>query len=212
MNKTFINTLLATSASFVCAATAVAAASAGEDIRDIRGPLTIPSSGQWGTYAAMAALGIALVVVAWQIYRWRANRSKTAYQLAKQRLHAAAALIAPGQGGALVDAVSDAVRAYIEARFAVRAAHKTTEEFLTDLLMDTTAAPALLPHRNDLARLLSQSDLVKFAGLTISAEQMHVLHKLATGFVDRAHEAQMELRKQTRKGAVASTQTNGATT
>ena len=78
-------------------------------------------------------------------------------------------------------AVSDVVRRYIEERFAVTATHRTTEEFLHDLL-ESSHAP-LARHRALLSEFLQQCDLVKFAGMSLTLQNMESLHHSARAFV-----------------------------
>ena len=54
--------------------------------------------------------------------------------MALERLEAARALMQPGRAREFSIEVSDIVREYIEERFQVMAAHRTTDEFLHDLL------------------------------------------------------------------------------
>jgi DNA-binding FadR family transcriptional regulator len=78
-------------------------------------------------------------------------------------------------------AVSDIVRQYIEVQFMVTATHRTTEEFLRDLLETSNAA--LAAHRNLLAEFLNQCDLAKFAGVSLSRQILESLHRSARSFV-----------------------------
>jgi hypothetical protein len=77
--------------------------------------------------------------------------------------------------------MSDVVRQYIEAEFKVTATHRTTEEFLHDLLESSNAA--LAAHRNLLAEFLHQCDVAKFAGVGLSRQIMESLHQSARSFV-----------------------------
>jgi len=87
----------------------------------------------------------------------------------------------PPQAREFSIAVSDVVRRYIEQRFEVIATHQTTEEFLRDLL--ATSRSALLRHRALLTEFLHQCDLVKFAGMSLTAQNMESLHHSARAFV-----------------------------
>ena len=72
-------------------------------------------------------------------------------------------------------------RRYIEERFGVTATHRTTEEFLHDLL-ESSHAP-LARHRALLSDFLQQCDLVKFAGMSLTLQNMESLHHSARAFV-----------------------------
>ncbi len=78
-------------------------------------------------------------------------------------------------------AVSEIVRNYIEQRFQVRAAHRTTDEFLHDLL--THSQTALTVHQPLLADFLEHCDLAKFARWQHSVPQMEAMHQSACTFV-----------------------------
>jgi hypothetical protein len=78
-------------------------------------------------------------------------------------------------------AISDIVRRYIEDEFKITATHRTTEEFLRDLLGSSNAS--LAAHRNLLAQFLEQCDLAKFAGVGLSVRIMESLHQSARSFV-----------------------------
>jgi hypothetical protein len=98
-----------------------------------------------------------------------------------QRLEEMRALMQPSQAREFSIAVSDVVRRYIEERFGVTATHRTTEEFLHDLL-ESSHAP-LARHRALLAEFLQQCDLVKFAGMSLTLQNMESLHHSARAFV-----------------------------
>ncbi len=87
----------------------------------------------------------------------------------------------PASAQAFSVAVSDIVRHYIEQRFDATATHRTTEEFLHDLLESSN--PALVGHRGLLSEFLHQCDLVKFAGMSLSVRGMESLHDSARAFV-----------------------------
>jgi hypothetical protein len=153
------------------------------DIRDIRGPITIPTLWPWLLLAAGAvtlflALGAATY---WLVRRLRRGRVKSAAELALERLERARRLARSGNAAELSAEASDAVRQYIETRFALRAAHRTTEEFLHDLL-DGGPSP-IAPHRQPLAEFLGACDLAKFARFEISVERMGAMIDTAQAFV-----------------------------
>jgi hypothetical protein len=152
------------------------------DIRDIRGPEPIPSAWLW----VMALAGGALVAAGgYGVYRWTRRRRILAIQLphelALERLQAARALMHPETVRDFSITVSDIVRRYIEERFRVMATHRTTEEFLHDLLDPSNAL--LTAHRASLAEFLNHCDLVKFGGFRLSAQNMQSMHQSACSFV-----------------------------
>ena len=102
-------------------------------------------------------------------------------EMALQRLEDIRALMQPQSAREFSIAVSDIVRSYIEKRFDVTATHRTTEEFLRDLLELPNAA--LARHRALLSEFLHQCDLVKFAGVSLTLQNMESLHQSACDFV-----------------------------
>jgi hypothetical protein len=163
-------------------ATGPAAAAPAEDIRDIRGPKFIVSA--WLIPAIVA--GVALLALAgYLIWRWRRGRLRPRillpFERALQALEAIRPLMRPAQAREFSIAASDIVRGYIEERFDVTATHRTTEEFLHDLLGTSNAS--LARHRGLLEAFLNQCDLVKFAGISLSIENMAALHQSACDFV-----------------------------
>ena len=164
------------------AATLSAAAQAAEDIRDIRGPKFIFPP--W-LLSAVIAGAILLAFGAWGLWRWlrrrRQPRVLLPFEIALQRLEEMRALMQPDDAREFSIAVSDVVRRYIEERFSVTATHRTTEEFLHDLL-ESSHAP-LARHRALLSEFLQQCDLVKFAGMSLTLQNMESLHHSARAFV-----------------------------
>jgi hypothetical protein len=162
--------------------------SALTDIHDIRGPIMIP---YWWirpaiAVAVLAALGLGFV--AYRLLRNRVRpRAKTAAEAAMERIERARGLIAAGRAADFSAELSDAVREYIEARFVLPAAHKTTEEFLHDLLASKSSP--IVGHCEALADFLSCCDLAKFARFALGAEQMATMITVAIRFVETTEAA-----------------------
>lgn len=152
-----------------------------EDIRDIRGPqFSVP----W-LLPALLAGGAALALCGYGAWRWRRRRHSPRvllpFEAALQRLEDIRALMQPENAREFSIAVSDIVRGYIEHGFQLTATHRTTEEFLRDLLESPNAA--LARHRALLSEFLHQCDLVKFAGMSLTLQNMESLHHSACEFV-----------------------------
>jgi hypothetical protein len=169
---------IALSAAFI----APAAAEAVEDIRDIRGPKYLFPP--WLLPAVIAG-AVLLAFGAFGFWRWLRRRRRPRvllpFEIALQRLEEMRALMQPDDAREFSIAVSDVVRRYIEERFGVTATHRTTEEFLHDLL-ESSHAP-LARHRALLSEFLQACDLVKFAGMSLTLQNMESLHHSARAFV-----------------------------
>jgi len=153
-----------------------------QDIRDIRGPKHIPSPWLW---PAWLAGGLALTALGYAAWRWNRRRAlaaaKLPYEIALDRLEEARALMQPENAREFSIAVSEVVRHYIEVRFAVCAARRTTEEFLHDLIGPSDAL--LASHQSLLADFLHHCDLAKFARWILSIEEMENMLQSARTFV-----------------------------
>jgi hypothetical protein len=167
------------------AASAIGAAGrpgSAEDIRDIRGPQSVRPA--W-LLPAIVAGGAALALGAYGIWRRQRRRRRAhallPFEVALQRLEGIRALMQPESAREFSIAVSGIVRSYIEQEFDLAATHRTTEEFLRDLLELPHAA--LARHRALLSEFLHQCDLVKFAGMSLALQNMESLHHSACDFV-----------------------------
>jgi hypothetical protein len=177
-----LNAFALTQTNSVKLAPAATPSVATQDIRDIRGPKHIPSPWLWPAWlAGSLALG-ALGYAAW---RWNRRpalaAAKLPYEIALDRLEEARALMQPENAREFSITVSEVVRHYIEDRFQVCAARRTTEEFLYDLLESGDAL--LAGHRALLADFLHHCDLAKFARWILSIEEMENMLQSARTFV-----------------------------
>jgi hypothetical protein len=108
-------------------------------------------------------------------------RVKLPYELALERLEEARRLMKPEQARAFSFAVSEIVRNYIEECLSVRAAHRTTEEFLHD--MATRPDSPLIAHQPVLAEFMRHCDLAKFARWILSEARMEAMWECARDFI-----------------------------
>lgn len=152
------------------------------DIRDIRGPISIPYEWLWVAYL-LGGLAIgALLYALWRFLRRpRAMRPKSPFEIALERLEAARSLMTTDTVRDYAFTVSEIIRVYIEQRFGEKAAHRTTEEFLSDLLQQTGTPLAV--HRRLLEDFLSHCDLSKFARWQFSIPEMESMHESARNFI-----------------------------
>jgi hypothetical protein len=163
--------------------TTVGAGSLGsQDIRDIRPPFHFSQEWPWLLGILAWCLLAVLVDALWSWWRRRVlARRRSAHEVALARLRAAQSLMLPEQARAFSIAVSGIIRAYIEARFEIRAAHHTTPEFLRDCV--TEADGLLAPHRQILELFLRHCDLAKFARWVLSVAEMQDMLASAVDFV-----------------------------
>lgn len=159
-----------------------ALAQAAEDIRDIRGPKSLPAA-SWAVVVVVALL-VALCV-AYAIWRRRhrgaPRRNLTLLEQTLERLEGTKSLMQPATAREFGIAASEVIRNYIEKRFNVIATQRTTEEFLQTLLQSSNEV--LARHRSLLAEFLQQCDFVKFAGASLAVADMEALFQSARGFV-----------------------------
>ena len=175
------------------------AASVADGLRDIKGPIVIPTGWEWVWWALGIFIVIALLV-GLLIFLLTRRKQIAAPPLipphlrARERLEAALALI--GQPKPFVIAVSAALRSYLEERFQFRAPERTTEEFLIEL----KKTELLLPDQKEsLGEFLRRCDLVKFARHEPVEAELRRLHTVALKLV-----AETKPRPEPRPGPVPS--------
>jgi hypothetical protein len=158
------------------------AIASSEDIRDIRGPKPIASPWLIPLLAMAALLAAASGYAAWRWDRRRRNAvAKLPSEIALERLEQARLLMHPSGAREFSIEVSSIVRDYIESRFSVMAAHRTTDEFLRDLLQ--SAHSSLAANRELLAEFLQTCDLAKFGGWNLPTSNMEAMLQGARRFV-----------------------------
>lgn len=153
-----------------------------EDIRDIRGPLAIAPP-WWAVHGPWIAGALAVLAAAALVARvMRRRRVPDARAVALAELEQARSSIQEGAHDRFSDAVSDAVRRYIEARFEIEAPTQTTDELLHELAADDGSP--LRAHRERLSELLAFCDLARFGGFSLARGEMESMHAIALRFVE----------------------------
>jgi hypothetical protein len=151
-------------------------ADSGQDIRDIHGPIAIPGRRSSWWYAGVAAIAVG-VLAAFAFYARRHKPIAPPHERALRALEEAGTMF-EGDPRQFSFAVSEIVRQYVEEAFRVRAAHRTTEELLADLMLDRSPVAV---HRAALGEFLRYCDLAKFAGWSLSpADRMAMLASAET--------------------------------
>jgi hypothetical protein len=151
-----------------------------EDIVDIRPPIHIAAPFPWLAWGAGALLVFGVSAGVWKLRR-RRQRRKLAYEIALERLENTRPLMRESNAEPFSLAVSEIVRRFIEEVLPVRAAHRTTDEFLRDLT--SLSYLPLAQHRDSLADFLRHCDLAKFARWSLTVSQMDAMLESARAFV-----------------------------
>ena len=151
-----------------------------EDIFDIRPPIHIAGEVFWAGWTAGALAAAGLGYCGWRLLHGKL-RAKLPYEVALEKLLAARQFLSPEQARTFSDLVSEVVRSFIEQTFPVRAAHRTTEEFLYDLFASVDGP--LAAHRDALGQFLGHCDLAKFAMWRLSIPQMEGMLQSARDFI-----------------------------
>ena len=152
-------------------------------------PLAPPPPPRWPWVVGILALAtVASPFIVRAILAWRRRaRRRSAYDIARSRLDQL--LAKPRPTAEQIDAfyveLSDIVRRYLEDRFELRAPELTTEEFLASV----GESPDLSrDHQALLREFLRQADLVKFAGLQPSHEDVERSIDAARRFINETRE------------------------
>ena len=156
-------------------------ADAAGDIHDIHGVISIPYPLRWILYVLAGLTLAAALYYLWKWLRRTVIKPKLPHEIALERLEAARALMTENQVREYAFAVSEIIRTYIEKRFGERAARRTTEEFLSNLLKQT--GTPLAEHRALLEDFLNHCDLPKFARWQLSVREMESMHESARAFI-----------------------------
>lgn len=162
---------------------------AGAEVTDIRGlkPLAGPQApSPWVWIVGAALLALATFVVLWLRRRRRTQPEappRPAHEVALERISALAGLDLsdPSSVRRFHFEISEAVRAYVEARFGLNATDLTTEEIVVSLpsVRDLQAEPA-----KSLRRFLLATDRVKFADHQPSEGEIREVLERARSFVE----------------------------
>lgn len=163
--------------------TNAAANALAEGLRDIKGPVVIPTGWEWlwwvlGIMVLGAMLAGLLIYLLTRRKRIVVPPLIPPHLRAKERLEEALALI--GQPKPFVIAVSNTLRAYLEERFRFHAPERTTEEFLHEMKRTELLLPA---QKESLGEFLQRCDLVKFAKYEPGEPELRHLHTAAVQLV-----------------------------
>ncbi|HEV3270603.1 MAG TPA: hypothetical protein VGZ93_00310 [Candidatus Methylacidiphilales bacterium] len=156
--------------------------SPADGLYDIRPPVFFLHSWFWLWIALGAASAVALLVLLW--FRLRPQRqlsSKSAYELALEKLEKARALLREDNPMPYAVLVSETIRSYLGQRFQAPSTRRTTEEFLRQ--MEADPVTPLAGHRDLLRDFLQSCDLVKFARYQPTSTELDQVQQRAVSFV-----------------------------
>jgi len=156
------------------------------DIKDISPPLAFPSNRRviLVVFASVVLIGVIIYMLLSRKKKGeRVTPELPAHEIAFRRLESllASELLEQNRYREFTEKVSDILRCYIEDRFGLRAPERTTEEFLEEsqgnLEIDNGK-------REILREFLSYCDLVKFAALEPSDEDVKRIFETCRDFVE----------------------------
>lgn len=156
------------------------------DINDIAPPANFP----FGWRNALIVIGCATAIGAAGIILWKRRRIREklipplpAHEIAYRKLEALLArrLVEERRYAEFTTEVADILREYIEDRFALKAPERTTEEFLVEV---SPALPVNAEKKDILRRFLIHCDLVKFAALEPSVEDVERTFATCRDFIE----------------------------
>jgi hypothetical protein len=170
----------------------VTGASALADLRPLRGPFELPpQSASWRWFLLTVVAAVACAFAAACALRARSRRGARrqaeaqrppAHEVALSELRKIreSGILEDGRVSEYTDLVSDVLRRYLEARYALPAPGRTTEEFLDVMARE----PVLDRERKKfLAEYLAQCDLVKFAAQEPGRRELEGLFDSSVTFV-----------------------------
>ncbi len=168
------------------------------EIKDIKGPLSLPENVALQILLAVIVLLLAILAIAGFLY-WQkisSNKKPVVVQLrpeeiALQELEKLLAenLLARGEVKLFHLRISDILRHYIENRFGIKAPERTTEEFLTELSVTQSQTGSLLgSHKTLLTDFLIHCDLVKFAKHEPTTAECEKTVSICREFIEKTKE------------------------
>ncbi len=167
---------------------------------DIKGPITYPVT--FGEVIPWVALGLALLALAYMVYRMirnrRENRSLLGKPIVKEPPHIAALrslenirqkkLWQNHQQKEYYTEITDTIREYIENRYSIPTFEKTTSEIVAELeAMDISGQ-----EWNELKEMFSVADLVKFAKYSATEGENERAIPVAVRFVNVTYMTKLE--------------------
>lgn len=160
-------------------------------LHDIHGPIVLPEP---VPHLFLGLGGLAALVLLFGLYWWlsRKRKAKTVVippsMRARDELMRAREYMNPTQAVVYMERISEILRGYLEARFALRTSRQTTREFFATLTGRITEHPGLAAAAPALRTCLEQCDLAKFAHRPASVEHLQEMENSVLGFVNETEE------------------------
>jgi hypothetical protein len=166
-------------------APAHAQGSGAEDIKDIRGIISLAGL-QWWIYVGglLALAGLAFQICLLKRRKPPAAKAESAESVAFRELDKARDLLREGQAREFSLDISEILRRYIEDRFHVSVVQRTTEEFLQDMRRSRLAG--VLSHLDELDVFLRLCDQAKFGREALTLSEMETMWFSARVFVEQS--------------------------
>jgi hypothetical protein len=176
-----------------------------DSLSGIADPLEYPESKLWVYITLAVFVLLAVAIIVWQMFLHKKQIEeivKTPYEIASEELEKLknSDLIDKGLVKEFYSKVSDILRIYIEGRFSLRAPESTTEEFLDMLKHSDTLS---VEYKNLLREFLQHCDMVKFAGLSPSSEDIDKTFNLCERFIKETKPLEKEQEETTSQADIA---------
>lgn len=165
-------------------------------IEDIVPPVWVFPWPVWAVVLAVVVVLLLIALVVWLIVRSRKTRPLTPLQRALASCDSVRTRVETVDAYELCVEVSDALRRYLHEARGLQATTQTSLEFLESLRGDAQFSEE---QQATLANFLEKADMVKFARMTASKDEIRVLIDTAEEFVRQA-DAQAALNEENAKG------------
>lgn len=169
---------------------ALAVPAAAEDIRDIRGPLTIVPWWRWPLVVAAAVVVLVAVALAVRAYRARMLRAFSPLDRARQALARAEEHAREGRSRDWADLVAETTRAALAAKLGAQVLPQTTAELAVIIRSQAPIAGATVLEERDVTELLAlleSCDLARFAKASLGPGDLAASTAMARALVERLY-------------------------
>lgn len=172
-------------------------------LHDIHGPIALPEP---VPYLLYSLIGLAALVLLLGLYWWLVKRKKPATpsippgMRARDELMRARELMTPQQALIYMERISEILRRYLEARFALHTTRQTTREFFQSLAGEVPDSLALSGFNTELKTCLERCDLAKFAHQPAAVSHLQEMENSVLNFVNQTEPAEAARPKRAERG------------